>query len=146
MNIYVAASWRTPLQPAVVAALRGAGHEVYDFRQDGFAWEEIDPDWKNWTPEQSRAALSAPPAIRGFTRDKGALDRCALNVLVLPCGRSAHLELGYTIGQGKPGIVFWPQDVHPYDPDLMYGLCDYFVTTFEELLIVVAREAAVHAS
>lgn len=32
MNIYVASSWRCARQPAVVAALRAAGHEVYDFK------------------------------------------------------------------------------------------------------------------
>ena len=31
-RIYVASSWRDPYQPEVVAALREAGHEVYDFR------------------------------------------------------------------------------------------------------------------
>ena len=32
MKIYVASSWRNAQQPAVVARLREAGHEVYDFR------------------------------------------------------------------------------------------------------------------
>ena len=31
-RIYVASSWRNKYQPEVVAALRKAGHEVYDFR------------------------------------------------------------------------------------------------------------------
>lgn len=31
-KIYVASSWRNPYQPEVVAALRKAGHQVYDFR------------------------------------------------------------------------------------------------------------------
>ena len=31
-KIYVASSWRNKYQPEVVAALRKAGHEVYDFR------------------------------------------------------------------------------------------------------------------
>lgn len=32
MKIYLASSWRNERQPAVLAALREAGHEVYDFR------------------------------------------------------------------------------------------------------------------
>ena len=32
MNIYVASSWRNAMQPAIVAALRRWGHEVYDFK------------------------------------------------------------------------------------------------------------------
>lgn len=31
-RIYVASSWRNKYQPEVVAALRKAGHKVYDFR------------------------------------------------------------------------------------------------------------------
>ena len=31
-NIYVASSWRNGYYPEVVAKLREAGHEVYDFR------------------------------------------------------------------------------------------------------------------
>jgi hypothetical protein len=33
VRVYVASSWRNGQQPAVVAALRAAGHEVYDFRE-----------------------------------------------------------------------------------------------------------------
>jgi hypothetical protein len=62
-RIYVASSWRCERQPRVVAALRAAGHQVYDFRHPdsggppgepgstrakGFAWSEIDPDWQGW--------------------------------------------------------------------------------------------------
>lgn len=149
MNIYVASSWKTAAQPFVVRGLRALGHEVYDFREDGFSWDEVaqcpgfTPDWQNWTPEQSRAALLTAPATRGFRRDRAALDACDVCVLVLPCGRSSHLELGYAVGKGKVGIVFWPPDVHPYDPDLMYGLCDYFVISTEELIRVVSREQIV---
>jgi hypothetical protein len=32
MKLYVASSWRNARQPEVVARLREAGHEVYDFR------------------------------------------------------------------------------------------------------------------
>jgi len=44
-RIYVASSWRNPYQPEVVAALRKAGHEVYDFRNPednpgGFHWAD----------------------------------------------------------------------------------------------------------
>ena len=44
-KIYVASSWRNKYQPEVVAALRAAGHEVYDFRNPehnpgGFHWAD----------------------------------------------------------------------------------------------------------
>lgn len=84
-KIYVASSWRNKYQPEVVAALRKAGHEVYDFRNPkynpgGFHWADVD------------AMLWA--------------DTC---VLVLPCGRSAHTEAGWFAGKGLKTIVYMPE-------------------------------------
>ena len=47
MRIYVASSWRNTHQQAIVAALREAGHDVYDFRNPrpgdkGFAWSRSE--------------------------------------------------------------------------------------------------------
>lgn len=106
LRIYVASSWRNPLQPNVVAKLREDGHEVYDFREPapgerGFSWSEIDPNWKDWTPDQFVMALSHPIAVRGFDNDSQAMWRADACVLVLPCGRSAHLEAGWMSGAGR---------------------------------------------
>ena len=103
LKIYVASSWRNTFQPDVVAALREDGHEVYDFRypapgNKGFSWSEIDPHWKEWTPEQYREALSHPIAMAGYLLDSNALRTCDACVLVLPSGRSASWEFGYAMG------------------------------------------------
>ena len=132
MNIYVASSWRNTYQPSVVRGLTALGYRVYDFRDHGFGWQQIDENWASWTPSEARGMLLHPTAQAGFARDKAALDWCDVTVLVLPCGRSAHLELGYAIGQGKPGIVFWPSD-EPMEPDLMYALAQYIVVSSSEL-------------
>jgi hypothetical protein len=60
-RIYVASSWRNPYQPDLVAHLRLEGHAVYDFRNPfngvpGFAWSEIDPDWKAWSARDDIAS------------------------------------------------------------------------------------------
>jgi len=97
-KIYVASSWRNPDQAAVVAALKADGHLVYDFKNprpgdNGFSWSEIDPNWRNWTAEEYRAALDHPLAKSGFASDFNAMKWADTFLLVLPCGRSAHLEL-----------------------------------------------------
>lgn len=132
MNIYVASSWRNQHQPEVVRFLREAGHEVYDFRHpapgnDGFAWSAIDPKWQAWTPAEFRYALGSVPARTGFKLDMDALRACEACVLVLPCGRSAHLEAGWAAGAGKRVLVYAPSLP---EPELMYlmngpggGLC-----------------------
>lgn len=138
-KIYVASSWRNPIQQEIVRVLREAGHEVYDFRNPapgnrGFAWSEVNQDWLNWTPEQFIADLySGHPAVeRGFAFDKAALDWSDTCVLVLPCGRSAHLEAGYAVGQGKLTLFY----LHPdkFEPELMYLLGQGCVTDHAALL------------
>ena len=40
-------------------------------------------------------------------------------VLLLPAGKSGHLELGYVIGKGKPGYILF-DDTIPDRWDVMY--------------------------
>jgi hypothetical protein len=122
MKIYVASSWRNAYQQSVVRLLRDLGHDVYDFRNPapgntGFAWSSIDPDWRSWTPNAYRKALENLIAKNGYAFDIGAIRRCDVGVLVLPSGRSASWELGYIMGQGKPGVVYMPESC---EPELMY--------------------------
>ena len=123
-RVYVASSWRNKYQPEVVKAIREAGHEAYDFREPrpgdkGFGWSEIHPEWLKWTPEQFIQALKNPIAERGFSNDKEGLEWCTHCLLVLPSGRSAHLEAGWAIGQHKPTAVYMPELP---EPELMYKL------------------------
>jgi hypothetical protein len=122
VNIYVASSWRNHYQPGIVHALRRCGHDVYDFRHPkpgtgGFAWADIDSEWKSWTPEQYREALKHPIAEAGYALDIAALKACDACVLVLPSGRSASWEFGYAMGQGKRGYVM---QLGECEPELMY--------------------------
>jgi len=138
MRVYVAASWRTAAQPIIVDLLRAEGYEVYDFRQDGFAWQQVDPLWESWTPEQYRLALQSPRAQEGFKRDYEAMRHAQVCVLVQPCGRSAHLELGWMAGVGKFTVVLLEEH---QEPDLMYLLCDQLCVSVNELKWVLAERA-----
>lgn len=136
MKIYVASSWRNGYQQAVVARLREAGHDVYDFRNPasgstGFGWRQIEPGWLEWTPEQFRKALEHPIAREGFRLDMEALKAADLCVLVLPCGRSAHLELGYARGAGARTAVLMPEQS---EPELMYRMVDLVALDVEEIV------------
>lgn len=124
MNVYVASSWRNAHQQAVVEFLRVYGFEVYDFKNprpgdNGFHWSEIDKDWKLWTPGAFIKGLSHPIAEKGFDSDMTALRSCNACVLVLPCGRSAHLELGWAVGAGKKTAIYAPELP---EPELMYKM------------------------
>lgn len=148
--IYVASSWRNPRQASVVAALRKDHglHAVYDYRQpapgnDGFHWSEIDSAWKDWSGAHLSKALDHPIAESGFKSDMDALQAATAVVLVLPCGRSAHLELGYATGAGKMTLVYWPKDVGPSnggEPELMYRMCDYLVDDLDDVRRILTRK------
>ena len=109
----MANDWQLPL----VILLRERGHEVYDFRnptlgEDGFRWTEIDSDWLAWSPERyAQLVQSSPIAAHGYMRDKVALDWCDTCVLLLPSGRSAHLEAGYTIGKATADHLFAAREI-----------------------------------
>lgn len=141
MRIYVASSWRNERQPAVVQRLRDAGHEVYDFRnpgpgEHGFAWSEIDPNWKSWTPEQFVEALKHPVSEHGFSLDMEALQGADATVLVLPCGRSAHLELGFAVGRDQLTIVLVEGAT---EPELMYRMCDHVCLSLDAVVETLAQ-------
>jgi len=122
MRIYVASSWRNPWQIGVVELLRELGHDVYDFREPepgvrGFAWSDVDPQWQAWRPDAYRTALRHDVAEEGFRRDMDALRAADVCLLVLPCGSSAHLELGWSVGAGKRTAVLFPHGVPLPDAD-----------------------------
>lgn len=137
--VYVASSWRNQDQPAVVEAIREAGLGVYDFRNPpngaGFGWEEIHPDWQQWTAAQYVAALEHPRAVEGFASDFDAMKRADTVVLVLPCGRSAHLELGWAVGAGKRTAILLNGD---HEPELMVKMVDHIAVDLPDLLAWLA--------
>lgn len=135
-KIYVASSWRNEYYPEVVAKLREAGHDVYDFRNPpsgdpGFKWSNVSADYMEWSPAQYRDMLKHPKAERQFHNDIGAMEACDTCVLVLPCGRSAHTEAGWFAGRGCKTIAYIPEK---QEPELMYKLFDMVCCTMDELI------------
>lgn len=146
-RIYVASSWRNMMQPAVVKALTDAGHEVYDFRHpaeddDGFHWSEVMKSYRRVGPgmpeqladtEEYLEALDHPTSIKGFNNDFEAMQWADTCVLLLPCGRSAHLEAGWFAADPDRELVIL-LDGPSVTPELMYRMADVIVPTFMDLL------------
>jgi nucleoside 2-deoxyribosyltransferase len=133
-RIYLASSWHCPTQPEVLAALRTAGHDVYDFRNpapgdSGFSWRRAGDVS---APAPYMETLKSDVARRGFRLDKAAMGWADICVLLLPCGRSAHLEAGYMAGEGKRVFVLLSED--KFEPELMYLLCTAITDNLVELL------------
>lgn len=145
MKIYVASSWRNDIQPSVVEALRQAGHLVYDFKHPawnntGFHWSEIDPDWKDWDFQEYQNGLNHNLAAKGFAFDMNAMIDADACVLVLPCGRSAHLELGWFVGQDKLTCIFHPPTIE-VEPELMAKMCDAQFNSIDAVLNWLSRHS-----
>ena len=58
-----------------------------------------------------------------------ALSASSACVLVMPCGRSAHLELGHANGAGKPTAILLSDG----EPELMYGMADLVTDSLDEI-------------
>lgn len=128
-NVYLASSWRNEYQEKFIAALREqfAGRaEFYDFKNpkpgdSGFSWREIDLDWTEWSTKQFYEALGHPTADKGFDLDFDAMREADGCILLLPCGRSAHLEAGYFVGASKGLFICTPEGSYQ-EPELMYKM------------------------
>lgn len=119
LPVYIIGSLRNPTIPVVAEALRAAGYDAFD---DWYAaGPEADDYWQRYEQERGRTfaeALEGIAANHVYEHDKKHLDRCKAGVLVMPAGKSGHLELGYMRGQGKP--VFILMDKEPERFDVMY--------------------------
>ena len=115
------------------------GHDEHRARgRRSNRWGKIAPH-KDLAPGQRHtetidsylAMLAHPRAQQGFKADISALRRADAVVMVLPCGKSAHLELGIAIGEGKRTAILLEE---PMEPDLMYLAADYLAPDLMGLL------------
>ena len=141
-SVYVVSSLRNPKVQDVAAKLRGVGLDVYD------DWASPGPETDTWWQEYEQArgrtfheALEGWHALQVFEHDKRHLDRCDGVVLVLPAGKSAHLEFGYAIGSGKWGIILL--DGEPERFDIMYRFANHVAYSVEDVVTLVEEYSEV---
>lgn len=94
-----------------------------------------DDEWQRYELARGRTfreALQGYHAHHVFEFDKYHLDKADAVVLVAPAGKSAHLELGYVIGKGKPGYIL--MDGEPDRYDIMYSFATGIFLSVEELM------------
>lgn len=131
--IYVIGSLRNEAIPTIGSTLREeTGFEVFD---DWFSpGPEADDFWKKYEEARGRTYEEALKGWAGkhvFEFDKHHIDRSDIGVLIMPAGKSGHLELGYMIGCGKPCFVL--MDVQDRW-DVMYQFADGVFFDFESLV------------
>lgn len=134
--IYVAGSLRNPAIPSVANHLIEALPKQHVFADWYAAGEKADDAWKAYEQEMGftyREALGRPAARNVYAFDKWHIDQADAMVLVLPAGKSGHLELGYHLGKGRPGFILLEQGAEPRW-DVMYQFATAVCDTLEELV------------
>lgn len=123
--------------------LEEAKIDHYNFRlpgmgRNGFGWQEVMPsfdiDKQEADVNEYLKGLDHPRAREGFEADSSAMLDCDTFVMVLPCGKSAHLELGWAVGAGKPTAILLDPSVSTVQPELMYRMADLVTNSPESLM------------
>lgn len=132
-SVYVIGSLRNTEVPVVADSLRKIGYDVFD------DWYSAGPEADDYLRDYYRNrdlrysdVLESHAAKHIFGFDKYHLDRCDCSVLVLPAGKSGHLELGYVIGRGKPGYIL--MDGEPERVDIMHSFATKVFMNGEEMI------------
>lgn len=133
--VYLMGSMQNPRIPELANELEASGILCFD------SWYSPGPDtdvrWREHSQLRGRSyieALADPHAQTVFRFDKHWIDGAAAAVLVAPAGRSAHLELGYVIGQGKPGFILLDSP----DPERWDVMSLFATAVFDDPLALTA--------
>lgn len=137
LKLYLIGSLRNPEVPLIGNRLRDVGFDVFD---DWFGGgPEADDKWKEYEQIKGRTyfdALYDRYATHIWEFDKHHLDTSDGCVMVHPVGRSAHIELGYMIGLGKPSYVYFPAPEMTNGDrwDVMYRFCTQVFVDIDDLV------------
>src|SRR5579862_706994 len=147
MKIYIASSWKNPLYNNTKSFLQEFGYHICDWQDPkagGFRWQECtDKPKEDWTAYYYRdLILEHERAQRGFSHDKNLMLEADCCVLLLPCGRSAHLEAGWFVGQGKPLFIYIPVFE---EPELMYKFANSICLNLNDLIVELQALGAANA-
>jgi len=136
-TIYLIGSLRNPEVPRVGVHLRQLGFDVFD---DWFAGGEIaDDSWRDYERSRGRTyqqALEGYAAKHVYEFDLYHLNRCDIGVMILPCGKSGHLELG-RMSSNKPTYVLMDD---PERWDVMYQFATAVAFDLTELTTMLSKE------
>lgn len=139
-SYYIVGALANERIPHVGNAIRKLGYEAFD--QWHGAGPHADIEWQKYSDIKGlsyKEALADWGARHVFQFDKYHLDRCDGAILVMPAGKSGHLELGYMAGRGKETYVLF--DEVPKKYDVMYQFCNDIFFKLEDLLDKLSKSS-----
>ncbi len=134
-KLYLISSLRLDTVRDFANELRELGFDVFD------DWHAAGPNaddiWRDYEKQRGRTYLEALQGYHAkhvFELDHRHLSQADVSVLLLPAGKSGHMELGWHLGHEKPGYILLDD---PERWDVMYqfatGIFAEKEKLFEEL-------------
>ncbi len=136
-KIYLASSWKNKRIIDVIAKqLKNLGYEVDNFTDPSsgrfvFSWKELPQ--KTLSNLNAKTFLEDWRAQKAFKEDKKNIDWADAVIMIMPCGRSSHLELGYAAGKGKQTVIYYPSGFTKGEFETMYGFADLITSCIEDI-------------
>jgi hypothetical protein len=135
-KLYLIGSLRNDAVPDLAKRLRGTVPDIEVFDDWYAAGREADDYWKSYEQDRKRGyieALRGHAAKHVFEFDKHHLDTSTHALLVLPAGKSGHMEAMYAqYGAGAKTAILLEQGADPRW-DVMYQFIDNVFETIEEV-------------
>jgi nucleoside 2-deoxyribosyltransferase len=138
MKLYLIGSLRNPRVPLLAEQLRALLPQWQVFDDWYAAGPEADDKWMEYEKARGRdfiQALDGHACNHVFDYDRHHLKNADAVCLVLPAGKSGHLEFGYCVGRGTPSFILL--DGEPERFDAMYRFATEVVKTPEALVEVI---------
>lgn len=134
LGIYLIGSLRNKEIPKLARRLREEiGVEVFDdWFSPGPTADDCWRDYEHVRGSSYKQALGSHAATHVYKFDKFHIDRLPIVVMCMPAGKSGHLELGYSLGKGKRGYIFF--DEEPERWDVMYQFATDIFFNEQELV------------
>ena len=142
LGIYLIGSLRNQEIPKLARRLREAlGVEVFD---DWFSpGPKADDYWRDFEHARGssyKQALNSYAGTHVFEFDKYHINRLPIVVMAMPAGKSGHLELGYKLGKGDRGYIFFHEE--PERWDVMYQFATDIFFNEKELIETLEKDIA----
>ena len=139
MKVYLIGSLRNPEVPLLGNKIRALGFEVFDEWHG--AGERADDSWQLYEETRGRsyrdALYESKAAQNTFDFDLRNMNDSDIGVLLLPAGKSAHIELGYLVGRSRKTFALFNEV--PARWDLMMKFCDDIFFTQRALLSALRK-------
>ena len=138
-QIYLIGSLRNEQVPIIGNQLRAKGFNIFDDWHA--AGPEADDHWKSYEKERGRTyveALEGAAAKNVYAFDKRNLDASDAAILILPAGKSGHLELGYMAGSGKLTYILMDHEGDRWD--VMYQFANAIAYSVDDLADKMANQ------